>query len=164
MSSPRQTVRTPPERWRRAIPSPPPSGPVRKALDARPGRAGIDMLGDSGIPERERGGPTVLSTMQDAPLLVSGILRHGQQVYGESQVITITGPEGESVQASFTEVADRAERLAAGLRRLGSATATGWVPSCGTTTPTSRPTWASRPWERCSTPSTCGSSPSSWPT
>jgi fatty-acyl-CoA synthase len=57
--------------------------------------------------------------MQDAPLLVSGILRHGQQVYGESQVITITGPEGESVQASFAEVADRAERLAAGLRRLG---------------------------------------------
>ena len=61
----------------------------------------------------------MLSTMQDAPLLVSGILRHGQQVYGESQVITITGPEGESVQASFAEVADRAERLAAGLRRLG---------------------------------------------
>jgi fatty-acyl-CoA synthase len=61
----------------------------------------------------------VLSTMQDGPLLVSGILRHGQQVYGESQVLTIIGPEGESVQASFTEVADRAERLAAGLRRLG---------------------------------------------
>ena len=60
----------------------------------------------SGIPERDRGGPTVLSTMQDGPLLVSGILRHGQQVYGESQVLTIIGPEGESVQASFTEVAD----------------------------------------------------------
>jgi fatty-acyl-CoA synthase len=57
--------------------------------------------------------------MQEGPLLVSGILRHGQQVYGESQVLTITGPEGESVQASFTEVADRAERLAAALRRLG---------------------------------------------
>ena len=54
----------------------------------------------------------MLSTMQDAPLLVSGILRHGQQVYGDSQVITITGPAGEFTQASFTEVAERAERLA----------------------------------------------------
>jgi fatty-acyl-CoA synthase len=61
----------------------------------------------------------VLSTMQDAPLLVSGILRHGQQVYGDSQVITITGPEGESVEASFTQVAERAERLARALQRLG---------------------------------------------
>ena len=61
----------------------------------------------------------MLSTMQDAPLLVSGILRHGQQVYGDSQVITITGPDGESVEASFTEVAERAERLAKALGRLG---------------------------------------------
>ena len=35
----------------------------------------------------------MLSTMQDAPLLVSGILRHGQQVYGDSLVVTITGPD-----------------------------------------------------------------------
>jgi len=61
----------------------------------------------------------VLSTMQDAPLLVSGILRHGQQVYGDSQVITIIGPEGESVEASFAEVAERSERLAKALERLG---------------------------------------------
>jgi fatty-acyl-CoA synthase len=61
----------------------------------------------------------VLSTMQDAPLLVSGILRHGQHVYGDSQVITITGPEGESIEASFTQVAERAERLARALERLG---------------------------------------------
>jgi fatty-acyl-CoA synthase len=61
----------------------------------------------------------VLSTMQDAPLLVSGILRHGQQVYGDSQVITIIGPAGEFLEASFTEVAGRAERLASALDRLG---------------------------------------------
>jgi len=61
----------------------------------------------------------VLSTMQDAPLLVSGILRHGQQVYGDSQVITITGAEGESITATFAEVAERAERLATALGRLG---------------------------------------------
>ena len=61
----------------------------------------------------------MLSTMQDAPLLVSGILRHGQQVYGNSRVITITGPAGEYTEASFVEVAERAERLAAALERLG---------------------------------------------
>ena len=61
----------------------------------------------------------MLSTMQDAPLLVSGILRHGQQVYGDSQVITITGPAGEFTQASFTEVAERAERLAKALEAIG---------------------------------------------
>ena len=61
----------------------------------------------------------MLSTMQDAPLLVSGIMRHGQQVYGDSKVITITGPAGEYLEASYNEVAERAERLAAALERLG---------------------------------------------
>jgi fatty-acyl-CoA synthase len=57
--------------------------------------------------------------MQDAPLLVSGILRHGQNVYGDSRVITITGPAGESTAATFTEVAERSEQLAKALGRLG---------------------------------------------
>ena len=61
----------------------------------------------------------MLSTMQDAPLLVSGILRHGQHVYGDSQVITIIGPEGESIDTSFSTVAERAERLARALEGLG---------------------------------------------
>ena len=61
----------------------------------------------------------MLSTMQDAPLLVSGIIRHGQNVYGDSQVITITGPAGEAIESSFTQVAERAERLAQALARLG---------------------------------------------
>ncbi|HEY1987911.1 MAG TPA: long-chain fatty acid--CoA ligase [Acidimicrobiales bacterium] len=61
----------------------------------------------------------MLSTMQDAPLLVSGILRHGQQVYGDSSVATITGPNGEADLATFAEVAERAERLASALARLG---------------------------------------------
>ena len=61
----------------------------------------------------------MLSTMQDAPLLVSGILRHGQQVYGDSSVVTITGPDGEASEATFAEVAERAERLASALARLG---------------------------------------------
>ncbi len=62
----------------------------------------------------------MLSTMQDGPLLVSGILRHGQQVYGESRVVTIIDPKDDFVEASFAEVATRAERLAAALGRLGS--------------------------------------------
>ena len=57
------------------------------------------------------------STMQDAPLLVSGILRHGQRVYGDSLVVTATG-DGYR-QASFAEVAGRAEQLAKALARLG---------------------------------------------
>ena len=61
----------------------------------------------------------MLSTMQDGPLLVSGILRHGQQVYGDSRVTTIVGPDGESGGATFAEVADRAEQLAKALGRLG---------------------------------------------
>jgi len=61
----------------------------------------------------------MLSTMQDAPMLVSDIVRHGQQVYGESRVLTVTGPDGTHVEATFAEVAERAERLASALRRLG---------------------------------------------
>ncbi|HVB92940.1 MAG TPA: long-chain fatty acid--CoA ligase [Acidimicrobiales bacterium] len=61
----------------------------------------------------------MLSTMQDAPLLVSGILRHGQQVYGSSSVVTITGPDGEADEATFLDVAERSERLASALTRLG---------------------------------------------
>ncbi len=61
----------------------------------------------------------MLSTMQDAPLLVSGILRHGQNVYGDSRVITVTGPDGEASEASFAEVAERSEQLAKALGRLG---------------------------------------------
>ena len=61
----------------------------------------------------------MLSTMQDVPLLVSGMLRHGQHVYGDSQVITVTGPAGESVESTFTGVAERSERLAKALGRIG---------------------------------------------
>ncbi|MGH9087171.1 MAG: AMP-binding protein, partial [Acidimicrobiales bacterium] len=57
------------------------------------------------------------STMQDAPLLISGILRHGQSVYGESEVVTVEA--GSYHTASFAAVGERAERLAAALRRLG---------------------------------------------
>ena len=57
------------------------------------------------------------STMQDAPLLISDILRHGQQVHGDSTVITVEA--GGHRSATFAEVATRAEKLAAALTRLG---------------------------------------------
>ena len=61
----------------------------------------------------------MLSTMQDGPLLVGGILRHGQQVYGDSLVRTIVDADGGSIDATFAQVAERAERLAKALTRLG---------------------------------------------
>lgn len=50
-------------------------------------------------------------------MLVSKILRHGQQVYGDSVVVS-TMPGGDET-ATFAEVAERAERLAKALAGLG---------------------------------------------
>ena len=59
----------------------------------------------------------MLSTMQDFPLTITHIFRHGRSVFGESEVVTF---EGESCRrASFAQVAERADRLAAALHRLG---------------------------------------------
>src|ERR1700722_4571478 len=63
--------------------------------------------------------PPMLSTMQDGPLLVSGILRHGQRTYGDSLVITAQADGYRD--ATFTQVATGAEKLAAALARLGVA-------------------------------------------
>ena len=57
------------------------------------------------------------STMQDGPLLISGILRHGQHVYGDSEVVTVEADGYRT--ATFAQVAERAEQLAAALTRLG---------------------------------------------
>jgi fatty-acyl-CoA synthase len=60
---------------------------------------------------------SMLGTMQDRPLTVTAILEHGRRVHAGSRVATF---EGEGVRrARFDEVAERAERLAAALRRLG---------------------------------------------
>jgi fatty-acyl-CoA synthase len=57
------------------------------------------------------------STMQDFPLTIGMILRHGRTVFGDSEVVTF---EGDGCRrASFAEVAQRVERLAGALRRLG---------------------------------------------
>jgi fatty-acyl-CoA synthase len=57
------------------------------------------------------------STMQEAPLLISGIIRHGESVYAHKKIFTVT-PEGVNV-ATFLEVSKRAEQLAAALTKLG---------------------------------------------
>jgi fatty-acyl-CoA synthase len=57
------------------------------------------------------------STMQDFPLTVGMVFRHGRAVYGDSEVATLQGDHVR--RATFTEVARRADQLAAGLRRFG---------------------------------------------
>jgi fatty-acyl-CoA synthase len=56
-------------------------------------------------------------TMQDWPLLVSGILRHGQRVYGDSEVVTVQA--GGYRTSTFRDVGERAEKLAKALGKLG---------------------------------------------
>jgi fatty-acyl-CoA synthase len=59
----------------------------------------------------------VQSTMQDFPLTITHLLRHGQAVHSQSDVATFDGQATR--HATFGQVAERAERLAAGLRGLG---------------------------------------------
>jgi fatty-acyl-CoA synthase len=59
----------------------------------------------------------MLGTMQDFPLTIGMLFRHGATLHGDSVVVTLEGDHRRS--APFTEVADRATRLAAGLTKLG---------------------------------------------
>ena len=59
----------------------------------------------------------MLSTMQDRPLTITNIFEHGRRVHSDSEVVTFMG-EG-SRRASYAEVGNRAELLAAALKRLG---------------------------------------------
>ena len=57
------------------------------------------------------------STMQDFPLTVTSLFRRGRSLFGDSEVVSFQGDT--SRRATFATVANRAEKLAAGLRRLG---------------------------------------------
>jgi fatty-acyl-CoA synthase len=59
----------------------------------------------------------MLSTMQDFPLTISHILRHGQSAHGRSTVATYDGASTRT--ATFGEVATRSEQLARAMARLG---------------------------------------------
>ncbi|MFP3989360.1 long-chain fatty acid--CoA ligase [Streptomyces sp. E11-3] len=57
----------------------------------------------------------MLSTMQDVPLTVTRLLRHGSTIHGTSQVTTWTG-ESEPHRRSYAEIGGRAAQLAHALR------------------------------------------------
>ena len=59
----------------------------------------------------------IRSTMQDYPLTIRAIMRHGAQVYGTSECVTWTGAGAR--RATYAQVAQNAGRLAAALARLG---------------------------------------------
>ena len=56
------------------------------------------------------------STMQDRPLTINTIFEHGRRVHSDSEVVTFMG--ADSRRANYHHVAERAERLAAALKRL----------------------------------------------
>ena len=59
----------------------------------------------------------MMSTMQDYPLGVPYLFRHGRTIHADSKVITWT--DSGPVTATFQQVAERADRLAAALSSLG---------------------------------------------
>ncbi len=62
----------------------------------------------------------MLSTMQDFPLTLSRVVKHGMTVHGRTgQVTTLTGDGVTVRRASFAEVGRRAAQLAHALRSLG---------------------------------------------
>jgi len=61
----------------------------------------------------------IRSTMQDFPLTIGAIMRHGARVYGGSECVTWTG--AGSRRTTYRDVARNAGRLAAALTRLGVA-------------------------------------------
>ncbi|HWE27823.1 MAG TPA: long-chain fatty acid--CoA ligase [Polyangia bacterium] len=57
------------------------------------------------------------STMQSFPLTVAAIFRHGRAAYGDSEVATLT--DDGVTRTRFSDIAERATRLASALARLG---------------------------------------------
>jgi len=57
------------------------------------------------------------STMMDFPLTIRHIFEHGRALYADSEVVTCEA--GGARRVEFMTLADRAEQLAAALRRLG---------------------------------------------
>src|ERR1700730_18752233 len=59
----------------------------------------------------------IRSTMQEFPLTIPAIMRHGTSVYGASECVTCTGAVPR--RASYVQVGQNAGRLARALARLG---------------------------------------------
>ncbi|MEZ5228921.1 MAG: hypothetical protein R2710_20335 [Acidimicrobiales bacterium] len=94
------------------------------------------------------------STMQDFPLTITHLFRHGRRVHGRSKVLTYApgGADGDFAEATFAEVGDRADPTRGGpAAARPSSRVIGSARSCGTTRRTSRPT-AIPAWVRSCTP------------
>ena len=59
----------------------------------------------------------IRSTMQDFPLTIGAIMRHGARVYGGSECVTWTGAGAR--RTTYAQVARNAGRLAGALAQLG---------------------------------------------
>jgi fatty-acyl-CoA synthase len=59
----------------------------------------------------------VKSTMQDVPLTIGSVMKHGTTVHGDAEVVTATAEGTRS--RSYADLGRRAARLASGLRGLG---------------------------------------------
>ena len=57
------------------------------------------------------------STMQDFPLTIGGLMKHGTTVHADSEVVTATADGSRS--QTYAELGKRAAKLANGLRSLG---------------------------------------------
>ena len=57
------------------------------------------------------------STMQDVPLTIGSVMKHGTTVHGDAEVVTATAEGTRS--RSYADLGRRAARLASGLRGLG---------------------------------------------
>ena len=66
---------------------------------------------------RSHGGLRMRSTMQDVPLTIGSLMKHGTTVHADSEVVTATA-DGTRSQ-TYAELGRRAARLANGLRSLG---------------------------------------------
>ena len=63
--------------------------------------------------------PLLRGTMQDAPLLISGILRRGSDYHAGSEVTSVLDADASLERGTFAEVGARAAQLAHALRKLG---------------------------------------------
>lgn len=59
----------------------------------------------------------MLSTMQEFPLTITTLFRHGARIHRRSKVLTFDG--SSTTEATFAQVLTRVERLAGALHRLG---------------------------------------------
>jgi fatty-acyl-CoA synthase len=93
--------------------------------------------------------------MQDNPLTVGAIVRHGTSVHADRQVRTRQS-DGTVRVATFGEVGARTAQLANALRDVGVSADSRVATFMWNNQEMSKPIAPSRRWVRCCTPSTSG--------